>query len=1035
MISVITSHVKLNAQSVFKLGNGDNSASEFALGPNNFKKFVYEDFGYEDKYFVVNSSDLKTHFPGVLPGPTDTWGGTWGTSGWRTHDINILFGINDIKENKELTLEIDILDSSPTDAPLLKINVNDIYSKNFELKLGGSEESLNGDFSKAKSQKIVLTIPTEVIKRGGNIINLNTIRGSWMIFDKLGLKGSNDIILEVPTTTFIRDVKAADYLIDGGKSQALLIDIEHLKGDPTLSVTLDNREIFTTQVEDGRYIFEAPMPAVENEKVSSYKILVDNKVIREGSVTRAPHRLQTPADYIDTRIGTAHSRWMIAPGPWMPFSMVKMSPDNQNSGWQAGYQYSFESVGCFSHIHEWTMAGLGMMPTNGKLITFVGDEQDPDSGYRSRINLASEEAPIGYYSVQLEDYDIKAEITATTRCSFQRYTYPEDRDNSRVIIDLKIPSEYDYILPEVNFVKVNDYRIEGFSHQFGARVWSNDANQDFKLHFVIEFDQPITKFGGWLDDRLNVKPRNNTIHGEDLKDAGLYVEFDTKSNHSVQVRSGISLVSVENAAENLETEISTPFGWSFEQVRQNQLDTWNDIFNRVKITTHDRSEKIRFYNNMYRAVCSRNIWSDVNGDWISADEKKQTMADPKNDVALGCDAFWNTFWNLNQFWNLVVPKWSGRWVRSQLAMYDADGWLAKGPAGMEYIPVMVAEHEIPLIIGAYQMGIRDFDHEKAFEACKKMLTTPGQVVAGGFARNRDLEPFLKYGYVPMDKGRFSNSMEYAYDNWTLGQFAKALGKEGEYKLFNERGSWWRNVINPENGFCHLKTSDGKWVEPFDPITSHANHHYVEGNAWQLSLFVPQDMEGLSKIIGKKAFAERLDSGFVNSDGVRFNAPNDQYWNYPIAQGNQQTMHAAFIFNYAGKPWLTQKWSRDVMDRYYGWGRANAYLGDEDQGQMSAWFIMASIGLFQMDGGCSIDPTYEISSPLYEKIEIDLGGRYSRGEKFTIRAIGTSRENKYIQSATLNGKRLNSFRFPASELLNGGELVLKMGKTPNKRWGN
>ena len=353
---------------------------------------------------------------------------------------------------------------------------------------------------------------------------------------------------------------------------------------------------------------------------------------------------------------------------------------------------------------------------------------------------------------------------------------------------------------------------------------------------------------------------------------------------------------------------------------------------------------------------------------------------------------------------------------------------------MEYIPVMVAEHEIPQMVSAYQMGIRDFDAEKAFQAMKKMQTTPATQVAGGFAGNRDLVPYMKYKYVPSDLGRFSNTLEYSYDDWTVSQFAKALGKDADYEVFADRGQWWKNAFNRETGYAQMKHSDGKFEEPFDPFQTGRNHHYVEGNSWQLSYFVPQDVPELAKYIGKDKFIDRLSWGFKVSEPWRYNAPNDQYWDYPVVQGNQQSMHFAFLFNWVGKPWLTQRWSRSIIEKYYGCGLANAYLGDEDQGQMSAWLIMASIGLFQTDGGCRVNPVYEIASPLYEKIVIDLGNQYNRGKQFTIEARNASRKNIYVQSAMLNGKKLESFCFPASELLKGGDLILEMGEKPNTNWG-
>lgn len=1015
---------------VWQIGTPDHSPDEFALAPDGYRQFLAQDFGFEDRYFLVGKSSIERDFPYVLPGPADEWGGTWSTAGWRTHDINILFGIAKLPKKGAWRLSIGVVDNAADNPPLFKVTVNESAYK-FTLTPGGGDDALTGKRQEENATTLTIDLPADALREGGNRITLSVLEGSWILFDHITLEGAASTELVAPDKLFIRDVRAADYqLIEEEKGhQPLLVEVEHLEGQPTLSVELDGDEILSCPIDSAYYCLEAPMPTVTKSTQSRYRILADGQVLQEGKVWRMPDLpIQTAADYVDTRIGTAHSRWMIAPGPWMPFSMVKLSPDNQNKGWQAGYQPTFESIGCFSHIHEWTMGGLGMMASNGPLFTQTGDERDPESGYRSRIDKATETAPPGYYAVTLEDYNIRAEMTATTRCSFQRYTFPADRDSARILVDLHIPAEYDYQLQEVEVRQVGDRRLEGFSRQLSQYVWSDDADQGYTLHFVIEFDQPIRKMGTWVNE---TQQRSSLLQAQGCDDAGVWLAFEPGT--AVQVRTGISLVSIDNAALNLTTEITTPFGWDFEAVVEHHRRTWNELFNRVTITTDNRFEKTRFYTNMYRALCSRNIWSDVNGEWMAANGERQRF-DNADDVALGCDAFWNTFWNLNQFWNLVTPEWSSRWVKSQLAMYDAGGWLAKGPAGMKYIPVMVAEHEIPLIVGAYQMGIRDYDTEKAFEAVKKMQTTPGQRVMGGFAGNRDLNVYLKHGYVPSDKGRFSNTLEYAFDDWTVGQFAKALGKQQEYLRFNERGSWWRNAINTESGYAHLRDSRGEWQKEFDPFRSGANHHYVEGNAWQLTYFVPQAVDELAALIGKERFIERLQWGFTASEPWRYNAPNDQYWDFPVVQGNQQSMHFAFLFNQVGQPWLTQQWSRSIIERYYGIGSANAYLGDEDQGQMSGWLVMASLGLFQTDGGCSAEPTYEIASPLYEKVVIRLDGRYGRGDSFTIEARNASRRNKYVQSALLNGKPLQSYRFPAKELLKGGSLLLEMGDTPNRKWG-
>ncbi|MDJ1505606.1 GH92 family glycosyl hydrolase [Xanthocytophaga agilis] len=1014
---------------IWQIGSQDGKGTEFALAPSRFSQFLNQDFGWEDRYYLIGRSSPATDWPYALPGPADGWGGTGPTSGVRYQQLSILFGIDQKPATGNWKLILNLLDNAATNPPLFKVSING-HATTYQLPAGGGDSSLTGNLFRAKKYTLEVPFRTEWLQ-SGNEITLTILQGSWLLFDQIRLEGPQNVKITQPSQVFVRTIQPAAYQIekDGKPYQPLLIDLEHLSGKPRLSVWLDKVKIQEETIETGRYQLEAPMPAVTQNKQSEYEIKLDGKTLLKGKVARSAQPLITPADYVDTQMGSAHSRWMIAPGPWMPFSMVKLSPDNQPAGWQAGYDPSIESIGSFSHIHEWTMAAIGIMPVNGPLKIQVGDPQHPGQGYRSRMDKASEQAPLGYYKVHLTDYDIQAELTATTRCGFQRYTFPNRKD-SRVMVDFQIPAEYTYHIEELEVKQKNDHTIEGFSKQKTPDAWSGGVDQEYTIYFVIEFDQPIRQLGTWINDSIQ---NTNQIHRIKPAHAGAYAEFDTEQNKVVQVRSALSLVSLENARLNLETEVVKPFGWDFNAVRQAQVKTWNELLSRLQISTSDRREKVRFYTNMYRALCSRNTWSDVNGQWVDATEKVHQFANPK-DVALGCDAFWNTFWNLNQFWNLVTPEWSSRWVKSQLAMYDANGWLAKGPAGMEYIPVMVAEHEIPLVVSAYQMGIRDYDVNKALAATIKTQTTLPEKVGNGLAGNADLQPYLTHKFVPYDKGRFSNSLEYAFDDYCVAQFAKSLGQQASYKQFSDRANWWQNAINPKTGYAHLRGSDGNWQANFDPFKSGANEHYVEGNAWQLTFFVPQNVPALAKIIGQNEFIKRLNWGFTESEKLRFNAPGDQYWDYPVIQGNQQSMHFAFLFNWVKQPWLTQQWSRSIVDRYYGSGVSNAYLGDEDQGQMSAWFIMAALGLFQTDGGCRIDPIYEIGSPLYSKVVIDLGSQYGRGKSFTIEAHNASRTNKFVQKAVLNGKELNACWFSASALLKGGSLVLEMGPQPNKNWG-
>ena len=1015
---------------IWQIGQRDGSPTGMALAPGDYLRFVEHDFGYEDRFFVVGHSAPETDWPYVLPGPANGWGGTGRTAGIRSHMLNVYFGMKDISPGETCTLVVDILDVEQQAPPLFKITVNN-RSWTRQLEGGSGSNEPQASYAGDDVQRVAIDLPAGSIKPGHNEITLTTLVGGWLVFDDVRLEGPSSATLAAPGDALIKRVAAAGYEVSqhGQRYQPLLVDVVHVEDRPTLTVEIDGEAVFSQHIERGEHGFEIPMPQVMAETTSRYALYLDGAMAAEGKVVRAPQPLITPADYVNTMMGVGHSRWMIAPGPWMPFSMVKIGPDNQNGGWQAGYDPTFESIGTFSHIHEWTMAGLGTFPVTGPLITRIGDQADPESGYRSRIDKSTEEAPLGYYKVHLTDYDVTAELTATTRASLQRYTY-HDADTGRVMVDFTIPAEYRYGVEELDVRQVSPYRLEGYSKQLSSGVWSKDADQEYIVHFVIEFDQPIIRVGNWLDGNVETK---GELHATAVEEAGIYVEFDTRKSSTVQLRTGISYVSVANAAANLEAELAKPFGWDFDAVREHHRGIWNDLLARVDITSNDRQEKMRFYTNMYRSLASRNIFSDVDGSWRDADERVQRFSSP-DGVALGCDAFWNTFWNLNQFWNLVTPEWSSRWVRSQLAMYDAGGWLAKGPAGMEYIPVMVAEHEIPLIVGAYQMGIRDFDAQKAFEAVYKMQTTPAEHVAGGLAGNRDLVTYLEHRYVPYDEGRFSNSLEYSYDDWTVSQFAKSLEKQAEYRQFKERGQWWRNAIDPATGYARMKDAAGNWFPDFDPFKSGANKHYVEGNAWQLTYFVPQDIPGLATFIGKDTFINRLQWGFEESYKWRFNGPNDQYWDYPVVQGNQQSMHFAFLFNWVGRPWLTQHWSRAIIDRYYGYGVSNAYLGDEDQGQMSAWFVMSALGLFQTDGGARHEPIYEIGSPIFERVDIDLGERYGRGKTFTITATNTSRENRYVQQARLNGKPLENCWFPASELLKGGELELVMGPEPNKTWG-
>ncbi|MHC4226634.1 MAG: GH92 family glycosyl hydrolase [Planctomycetota bacterium] len=731
-----------------------------------------------------------------------------------------------------------------------------------------------------------------------------------------------------------------------------------------------------------------------------------------------------PVDWVDPMLGTVSSRWMLYPGPSMPFGMVKLSPDNtEKSGLDAGYEYTIESIAGFGCVHSWGMGSFLTMPTTGGLKVVPGSENEPDKGYRSRFSHDKETASPGYYGVTLEDYDIRAELTATTRVGFQRYTFPE-ADKARILFDFRIPEGHRIKVVKARIKKVSDTEIEGYAQR--SSRWN-----EYTLYFVARLDKPFKSFGGWTGE--NIYRDIDEISGQDDIDVGAFVNYSTDEDEVIKIQTGISLVSVEQARLNLETEMSE-LGWDFEAVRDDARNIWNELLGKIEVEGGTEEQKIKFYTNFYRSYCARTIWSDVNGKYVDMCEKTRQLKDPDSPV-YGCDAFWNTFWNLNQLWALITPDTANKWVKSLLEINDRGGWLPKGPGGIEYSSIMVASHEISLIVSAYQKGIRDFDIEKAYEAIRHIQTEPGRPhECGGWVGNHQLKSYKEIGYVPAERGPVSNTLEYAYDDWCVAQMAGALGKEDDYEHFMKRAESYKNVFDPEVGYARPKHTDGSWVQGFDPLVKAVGKEddfqtkdFVEGNSWQYTWFAPHDIRGLINLIGREEFNRRLTEGFEKA------RPN--FVSHYVNHSNQPNMQAAYLFNFSSAPWLTQKWVREIMENYYGTGPVNGYPGDEDQGQMGAWYVMSAIGLFEMDGGAATEPTYEIGSPIFDKVTIHLDYRYYKGGKFVIEAKNNSKNNVFIQSATLDGKTLNKPWFYHRQLADGGKLVLQMGPNPNKKWGS
>lgn len=1026
-------------QTVWQIGKNDNSSKEFALYKNRYKDFVAR-FGAENTVYNVGFSNPSKDWPFVLPGPLDQWAGGGYWAGFHPrHFPRIFFQLSQKPTTEKFEFVIGFTDASKDNAPVVQIDIN---GHRTQKKLEpGTGASLNDSLVTDKQQTIVVSVPSGWLNQGTNVIQLGTVAGSWAMFDCLQLKCNKPVKTEPAYSALVVSAKAApfEYQFANKRVQPLLLDIYQLDTTSVLNISIEGLTPVNKKVEGGHSILEVSMPAISSgqEITSGVVVRSGNQVVYKGEVSRSSQPLHQYSDYVDLLMGTGNSRWMFKPGPSMPLSMVQIAPDNQDQTWKAGYEYTIDNIMGFSHFSDWTMCGLLMMPTTGALQVNPGKENEPDSGYRSRIDKKTESARIGKYSVYMTDTHIEAEVTATKRASIQRYTFPAS-NNARILVDMFTPNEYPHNLVDTRITKVSSTEIEGYATYYNAFT-GYSLQQSYTVYFVVQVNKPFASMDGWVNN--GVKPVTgyipewnmnhefatapeifeNTSEIKGKGDAGFFLNYKTKKGEQIVVRTGVSLVDVKGARNNLETEITKPFNWNFDGVVQLQKKVWNDYLGRVEIETDDYLQKVKFYTNLYRALSAKAIWSDADGRFTDENEQVQKLAD-KNDCIISGE-YWNTFWNNQQLFNLMAPEISSGWARSAIALYKNSGWFNTDPAGIEHTGVMVAMHMVSQIQGAWQSGIRDFDLPLAYEGLKKMMTTPPQNYAGGGTVGvENIVPYQQYGYVPQGMGSPSNTLEYAYDDYCLAQMALSLNKQDDYHFFLKRSGSWKNLMDTSSGFIRPKDKDGKWISPFDPYHTPG---FIEGNSFNYSWFVPQDPNALIAAVGKERFASRLDSAMYKSSFANFNALGDDFANYPINHGNEPCMQVSYLFNWAGKPALTQKWVRAIQERYYGVTPYDAYPGDEDLGQMSSWFVMSAIGLFQMDGGCGEKPIYEIGSPRYPKVTIHLDGRYDRGKQFVIEASDASKENKYIQSASLNGQLLNDFRILQHDVLKGGTLRLSM----------
>lgn len=732
-------------------------------------------------------------------------------------------------------------------------------------------------------------------------------------------------------------------------------------------------------------------------------------------------------DYVDLFVGTSNSRWMLGPYASVPYGMVQLGPDNQDGEWMAGYEYSFASVRGFSHIHAYAHAGLLIMPAAQDFTQYGGSVSSAyrgaGAGYHSRMLKNTEKAYPGYYGCELYDAECKAEMTATTHCGFHRYTFHE-KDNVRILLSSLVVSEYTPSVVEAHFEAKNNKEVEGYARMRGIYG-------DYTLYFAIEFNKAFKNLNGWVGDK--VFSDVDSVHGKD--DVGAFVNYATREGEEIMLKVGLSLVDIEGARNNLHEELAA-CGWDFEAVARQAAEEWEKRLSSIEVYGDERDKK-KFYTNFYRAICKQ-TWSDCDGRYRDTYGKIHQL--PQGQKMYGGDAFWNTYWNVNTLLSLVHTDLMNGWVQTQLELYKEFGWTNNGPTGLKMSGIMDVTHEIALMVSAYQKGIRDYDVEKLYEAVSHNSKEQGKRFGfGGMGCLSGMEYLNVYdslGYVPYEMNQASRTLDYAFTDYCAAQLAKSFGKEADYKLFLKRSGNWRNQLHPELKYQVPRSADGSWKTDFNKFSGEG---WVEGNSWQYTWYVPHDVPGLVEAIGRDTFNNRLEEGFEKSRKHKFAAHAfDRYqpipFEYYINHGNEANMQASFLFNYAGKPWLTQKYSREILDVFYGDTPYEGWGGDEDEGQMGAWFVIASMGLFEMDGGVTSEPQFDLSSPLFDKVVIHIDPRYNGGKPFVIKAVNNSPQNIYIQSATLNGTPLQTPKIRFKDVVAGGTLVLKMGPEPNYKWG-
>ncbi|WP_316829226.1 GH92 family glycosyl hydrolase [Pedobacter aquatilis] len=741
---------------------------------------------------------------------------------------------------------------------------------------------------------------------------------------------------------------------------------------------------------------------------------------------------QNLVQYVKPIIGTSKMGHTY-PGATVPFGAVQLSPETDTLSYEvngkyngdvykycAGYKYEDKTITGFSHTH---FSGTGhsdlgdflIMPTQGKLQLNPGTASDPKSGYRSAYSHANEVAEAGYYKVKLDDDNITAELTATNRVGMHQYTFPKS-DQSHIILDL-MAGIYNYEDKTVwTYVRVvNDTLITGYRQTNG---WARTRT----VYFAMSFSKPFKSYGRKSYDpkqayrgfwgKFNQDKNFPEIAGKKIK---MFFDFDTQEGEKVKIKFALSPVSQENALQNMRAEIS---GWDFEKVKAQAQSTWNKELNKIQVSTSNNN-KINFYTALYHAFINPTTYTDVNGEYKGLDQGVH-----KADGFINYTTFslWDTYRALHPFFNIVQPARSNDMVKSMLAHYDQSS-LHMLPIWSHYANdnwCMSGYHSVSVISDAIIKGTYNGDPNKALDAC---VAT---------AKHRDYEGigyYMDLGYIPAEKSgvSVSNTLEYAYDDWAIAQLAKKLNRTDVYNEFIKRSNNWRNNYDTASGFMRPKLADGTFKKAFDPKDTEGQG-FIEGNSWNYSFFVPHDPNAMIEVMGgKKKFAARLDSLFSMHLPDEFFAHTEDITREGIiggyVHGNEPAHHVAYLYNWTDEVYKGQAQIRHILNMQYK-PTADGLGGNDDCGQMSAWYMFSSLGFYPVSPGSDV---YSLGSPLVNNATLTL----ENGKTFTVEAVKQSDKNVYVQKVLLNGKEISNHQIKHSDITNGGKLTFYMSAKPKK----